>query len=215
MTNLHRRAIQSLDAHWRRPAYPLDFKLIREALVSGEELAQVDGNQDSGELIAACDHLIDTFFPRPSHNKEKSVRIGSAILLYTLHQSSGAFVQKYHLMEALRAGLPYTDESKDIDESASLRVRIWWLRTHLQETGWDRGNVKVALGYGYCLSQPLAQAVGRALKDFKTGNRPPLNTEQREDAEKTVLGALEPLDDNPAKRICEALAAKGYLTYGY
>lgn len=215
MTNLFRKAIQSLDAHWRRPAYPLDFKLVRQALVAGEELAQVSGNADEGSLIAACDHLIDTFFPRPDQNKEKSVRIGSAILLYTMYQSKGSFVQKYHLMDALRTGLPYTDESREIDEGGSLRVRIWQLRTHLEETGWARGNVKVALGYGYSLSQPLAQAVGRALEGFKIGNRPPLNTEQREDAEKTVLANAMFLHEQEAAKICEALAAKGYLTYGY
>lgn len=215
MTNLFRKAIQSLDAHWRRPAYPLDFKLVRQALVEGEELTGAAADTDAGELIAACDHLIDTFFPRPNGNREKSVRIGSAILLYTLYQSKGAFVQKYHLMDALRTGLPYTDESREIDEGGSLRVRIWQLRTHLEETGWARGNVKVALGYGYSLSQPLAQAVGRALEGFRIGNRPPLNLEQREDAERVVANALHPTDEDPAKRICEALAAKGYLTYGY
>lgn len=214
MTNLFRKAIQNLDAHWRRPAYPLDFKLIREALVSGEELAQVSGDVDEGSLIAACDHLIDTFFPRPTHRTEKSVRLGSAILLYTLYQSKGSFVQKYHLMDALRTGLPYTDESQEIDEGGSLRVRIWQLRTHLEETGWARENVKVALGYGYSLSQPLAQAVGRALEGFRIGNRPPLNVEQRKDAEETVRNALLSEDEDEAKRVCEALAAKGYLTYG-
>jgi hypothetical protein len=212
--NLFRKAIQNLDAHWRRPSYPLDFKLVREALVNGEELSRTSGGEDPGDVIAIYDHLIDTFFPRPSINKEKSVRIGSAILLYTLYQAKGSFVQKYHLIDALRTGLPYTDESIEIDEAGSLRVRIWQLRTHLEESGWSRANVKVALGFGYSLSPPLAQAVQRAVDAFKTRQRPPLNNEQREDAEKTVLGALEPLDDNPAKRICDALAAKGYLTYG-
>jgi hypothetical protein len=212
--NLFRKAIQNLDAHWRRPAYTLDFKLIREALVEGEDLLAVAGLPDTGQLVALYEHLVSVFFPRPAGSKRKAVRTASAILLHTMYTAKGGFVQKYQLVDVMRTNLPGTNDDRDVDEANNLRVRLSHLRDHLEETGWSRKDVKMAWHYGYALSPRLQEAVARAVDTFKINQRPPLSTAQREDAEKTVLGALEPLDDNPAKRICDALAAKGYLTYG-
>lgn len=216
--NLFRKATQNLDAHWRRPAYPLDFKLVREALVAGEDLADLAKLPETGELIGLYEHLISVFFPRPAGSAGsagyQSSRTASAILLYTMYLRKGGYVENYQLIDTLRTSLPGTEEAKDVKELSLLRVRLSYLRSHLQETGWSRKDVKTSWSYGVGLSPALQEAVDREVKTFKVNQRPSLNSEQREDAEKTVLGALEPLDDNPAKRICDALAAKGYLTYG-
>ncbi len=213
--NLFRKAIQNLDAHWRRPAYPLDFKLVREALVEGEDLADLAKLPETGELIGLYEHLISVFFPRLAGSTGyQASRTASAILLYTMYLRKGGYVENYQLIDTLRTSLPGTEEAKDVNELNILRVRLSYLRGHLQETGWSRKDVKTSWSYGVGLSPALQEAVDREVKTFKVSQRPSLNSEQREDAEKTVLGALEPLDDNPAKRICDALAAKGYLTYG-
>jgi hypothetical protein len=212
--NLFRKAIQNLDAHWRRPSYPLDFKLVREALVGGEELLPLASYNDQGDLLTLYDHLVSVFFPKPVSSNRKATRRASAIVLHTLYLRKGGFVESYQLINTLRVELPGTEPLKDVNELNNLRVRVSNMRTHLQETGWSRKDVKVFQAYGYSISPRLQEAVARAVDTFKASQRPPLSTEQREDAEKIVLGALEPLDDNPAKRICDALAAKGYLTYG-
>jgi len=212
--NLFRKAIQSLDAHWRRPSYPLDFKLVREALVNGEELLPLSSYNDPGEALALYTYLSDVFFPRSGSNNRKAVRTASAIMLHTLYLGKGSFVQKYQLIDTLRTNLPGTDEARDIDETNNLTVRLHALRSHLQETGWSRKDVRTSHNYGNALSPRLQEAVARAVDQFKAGQRPPLNTEQREDAEETVRVALLSEDEDEAKHVCDALAAKGYLTYG-
>ena len=214
MTNLFRKAIQNLDAHWRRPAYPLDFKLIREALVSGEELLQLAPSSSPGELLALYTHLSDVFFPLSKTSNRKAVRTASAILLHTMYLGKGSFIQKYQLIDILRTNLPGTDAARDIDETNNLTVRLHSLRSHLTESGWSRKDVRTSHNYGNALSPRLQEAVARAVDQFKASQRPPLNLEQREDAEQTVRNALLSEDEDEAKHVCKALAAKGYLTYG-
>jgi hypothetical protein len=216
--NLFRKAIQNLDAHWRRPSYPLDFKLIREALVNGEELREASGLEKDANFAGAYHRIIAEFFPKPQTvagvcRDPKPGRYASAILLHTLAKRKGASVERYQLIEELRSRLPGTDVNREIDERLNLAVRVSRLREHLAQTGWERSDV-IAKGGGMSLSARLHVEITRVVNQYRADMRPPLSTEQREDAEKTVLGALEPLDDNPAKRICDALAAKGYLTYG-
>jgi hypothetical protein len=212
--NLFRKAIQNLDAHWRRPSYPLDFKLVREALVGGEESLPLASYNDPGDLLTLYDYLVSVFFPKPASSKKKATRRASAIILHALYLKKGGFVESYQLINTLRVELPATEEIKDVNELNNLRVRVSHLRTHLEETGWSRKDINMFRSYGYSLSPRLQEAVARAVDTLKASQRPPLTNEQRIDAEKTVLGALEPRDDNPAKRVCDALAAKGYLTYG-
>ena len=215
MKNLHRDAIRNLDAHWRKPSYPLDFKLVRQALVEGEELAKAVGDEQPEEMLGLYGYIVDQLFPRENSDPRGSVRLASAVLLHTMYLKKGSPVSVYRLMATLRQVLPNTDADKDVDERRNLSVRIWWLRKHIESRGWSREDVRNLHGHGYSMSPDLFKRVQEIVADYEKLQAPPLSAEQREDAEKTVLGALEPLDDNPAKRICEALAAKGYLTYGY
>lgn len=215
MTNLHRDAIRNLDAHWRKPSYPLDFKLVRQALVEGEELAKAAGDEQPEEMLGLYGYIVEQLFPREKSDPRGSVRLASAVLLHTMYLKKGSPVGTYRLMAVLRHVLPNTDADKDVDERRNLSVRIWWLRKHIESRGWSREDVRNLHGHGYFMSPELFKRVQEIVASYKSLQKPRLTAEQREDAEWVIADALHPIDDNPAKRICEALTAKGYLTYGY
>lgn len=216
MKNLHRDAIRNLDAHWRKPSYPLDFKLIREALVEGEELAKAASDEQPEEMLGLYGYIVDQLFPRDKYDPRGSVRLASAVLLHTMYLRKGSPVSAYRLIATLRHVLPNTDADKEVDERRNLIVRVWWLREHISKHGWSREDVRNLHGHGYFMSPALFKRVQEVVADYeKSLHKPPLTAEQTEDAEWVVANALHPIDEDPAKRICEALAAKGYLTYGY
>lgn len=218
MTNLFRKAVQNLDAHWRRPAYPLDFKLIREALVEGDELREFSGLEEDANFAGSYHRIIAEFFPKPPTvagvcQDPKPGRYASAVLLHTLAKRKGVSVERYQLLEELRARLPGTDANREIDDRLNLSVRVSRLREHLAQTGWERSDI-ISKSGRVCMSARLQERVMQVVNQYKADMRPPLNTEQRKDAEETVRNALLSEDEDEAKHVCDALAAKGYLTYG-
>ena len=159
--NLFRKAL----ANWRRPAYPLDYQLVRNALVDGEKLHE-DATGTS-ELPSQRIRVVNWLADKLLWRGERYAKQACACLLYAIYKGPVAGTGKYEIVDFMRRTLPQTDNSRDIDELRYLYVRVSQTRKRLVQNGWNRRDLQTRHNEPISLSPILRNAIKELVEEYE------------------------------------------------